>query len=168
MLLRLRCPNTETPNWVLKYSKSDLGPGPRWRWWGGVRCGQMLQWWSSWHGHLHQDHVEDGGRKEIWVLAHIGRDGYCPLQPKISVDVTPKPGCVLFGPRTWAPDPGRSGEKLLPSLPLHLGIWPMKQKSPVFCHVQLLSADGSGLVLVRLSCRYCLSTPVSLPPGTKT
>lgn len=43
---------------------------------------------------------EDGGRKKIWVLAHIGQDGYCPLQPKISVDVTPKPGCVLFGPHT--------------------------------------------------------------------
>ena len=108
MLLQLRCPNTETPNWVLKYSKSDLGPGPRWRWRRVVRCGQMWQWQYC-HWRLHQDHMEDGGRKKIWVLAHIGQDGYCPLQPKISVDVTPKPGCVLFGPRTWAPDPGRSG-----------------------------------------------------------
>ena len=167
MLLRLQCPNTEIPNWVLKYSKSDLGPGPRWRRRGVVRCGQMWQWRSC-HWRLHQDQMEDGRRKKIWVLTHIGQDGYCPLQPKISVDVTPKPGCVLFGPRTWAPDPGRSGEKLLHSLPSHLGIWPLKQKSPVFCHPQLLSADGSGLVLVKLSCRHCLWPPVSLPPVTRT
>lgn len=74
MLLRLRCPNTETANWVLKYSKSDFGPGPRWRWRGVVRCGQMWQWWSC-HWWLHQDHVENGGRKGIWVLTHIGQDG---------------------------------------------------------------------------------------------
>lgn len=32
--------------------------------------------------------------------AHTHWSRWCPLQPKISVEVMPKPGCVLFGPRT--------------------------------------------------------------------
>ena len=161
MLLRLRCPNTETDNWVLKYSKSDFGPGPRWRWRGVARCGQTWQWWSC-HWWLHQDHVENGGRKGIWVLAHIGQDGVpCHLRFQLMW----RQSLAVF---SLAPIPelpilagvGRS------SCPLCLHAWASGPWSR--SHLQLLSADGSGLVLGRLNCRHCLSTPVSLPPGTRT